>query len=55
MRPQNQPPANTVIDSLIFIMLNFISIMSTTRYQPGNTKFVFTGRIGVRLGGSEYT
>ena len=35
-------------------MVNFPHIMSLIFCQMGNTKFVFTGRTGVRLGGSEY-
>jgi len=35
-------------------MVNFnLTIMNLTHIQLGNTKFVFTGRTGVRLGGSE--
>jgi hypothetical protein len=35
-------------------MVNFTSTMNMTCYILGNAKFVFTGRTGVRLGGSEY-
>jgi hypothetical protein len=35
-------------------MVNFIPIMNNARFHLGNVKFVFTGRTGVRLGGSEY-
>ena len=41
-------------DSLVFIMVNLPPVMDPVRYQMENTKFVFTGRTRVRLGGSEY-
>ncbi len=36
-------------------MVNFIPYMNLIICQMGNAKFIFTGRTGVRLGGSEYT
>lgn len=41
----------THIDSIFFIMVNFMSPMNLINCQMGNAKFVFTGRTGVRLGG----
>jgi len=35
-------------------MVNFVRTMSLIHKCSGNAKFVFTGRTGVRLGGSEY-
>jgi len=35
-------------------MVNFSSTMNKTHYQLVNTKFIFTGRTRVRLGGSGY-
>jgi hypothetical protein len=35
-------------------MVNFIPSMSLIHSYSGNAKFIFTGRTGVRLGGSEY-
>jgi len=44
----------TDIDIVFFIMVNFSSTMNKTHYQLVNTKFIFTGRTRVRLGGSGY-
>jgi len=49
----NKPPCPDV-DSLFFIMVNLPPTMKSTRYPMERTKFVFTGRTEVRLGGSEY-
>jgi hypothetical protein len=35
-------------------MVNFVHIMNLIHSYSGYAKFVFTGRTGVRLGGSEY-